>query len=73
MKRFEWQIGDLVNISYTNNLGVILKIHKKAGFDRFYLVHDNVTKKENWIHEDNIGVASGFGSNVVLHHGKERV
>ena len=73
MKRPEWQIGDLIYIYDSSNLGVILKIHKKAGQDHFYLVHDNFTGKEHWIHKNGFDAASSFDSSLGLPHRKTRV
>ena len=50
----------------TNHLGIILKIHEKAGNTRFYLVHDNVTNKEKWMHESTIFDPSAYNPNVEL-------
>lgn len=50
----------------TNHLGVILKVHEKAGQNKFYLVHDNVTNKENWHPESAVFDASCYDPNVEL-------
>jgi hypothetical protein len=52
MKKQERNVGDLVSVIGTDNLGIILKVHDKAGDSKFYLVYDNTTNKEKWIHEN---------------------
>jgi len=59
-------IGDLINVMGTSNLGIILKVHEKAGQNKFYLVHDNITNKEKWHHESVIFDASCHDPNVEL-------
>tara|TARA_R100001015_G_C4547599_1_gene110214 strand:+ start:385 stop:612 length:228 start_codon:yes stop_codon:yes gene_type:complete len=66
MKRPVRNIGDLINVMGTNHLGVILKVHEKAGQKKFYLVHDNVTNKEKWIHENAVFDASCYDPGVEL-------
>jgi hypothetical protein len=66
MERQERNIGDLINIMGTSNLGIILKVHEKAGQNKFYLVHDNITNKEKWHHESVIFDASCHDPNVEL-------
>ena len=50
----------------TNHLGIILKVHEKAGQNKFYLVHDNITNKEKWIHESAVFDAVSYDPNVEL-------
>ena len=52
MQRETRQVGDLINVMGTKQLGVILKVHERAGSDKFYLVYDNTTNKEKWIPEN---------------------
>ena len=52
MERETRQVGDLINVMGTKQLGVILKVHERAGSDKFYLVYDNTTNKEKWIPEN---------------------
>ena len=52
MEREARQVGDLINVMGTKQLGIILKIHEKAGNNKFYLVYENTTSKEKWIHEN---------------------
>ena len=66
MERQERNIGDLINVMGTSNLGIILKVHEKAGQNKFYLVHDNITNKEKWHHESVIFDASCHDPNVEL-------
>ena len=66
MERPVRNIGDLINVMGTNHLGIILKVHEKAGQNKFYLVHDNITNKENWHHESVIFDASCHDPNVEL-------
>ena len=66
MERQERNIGDLINVMGTSNLGIILKVHEKAGQNKFYLVHDNITNKEQWHHESVIVDASCHDPNVEL-------
>ena len=66
MERPVRNIGDLINVMGTNHLGIILKVHEKAGQNKFYLVHDNITNKENWHHESVIFDASCYVPNVEL-------
>ena len=54
MERPIRKVGDLINVTGTSHLGIILKIHEKAGQNKFYLVHDNITNKEKWIHESAV-------------------
>lgn len=51
MKKQERNVGDLVNVIGTDNLGIILKVHDKAGDSKFYLVYDNATHKEQWLQD----------------------
>ena len=66
MERPVRDIGDLINVMGTNHLGIILKVHEKAGQNKFYLVHDNITNKEKWHHESVIFDASSYDPNVEL-------
>jgi hypothetical protein len=66
MERPIRKVGDLINVMGTSHLGIILKIHEKAGNTRFYLVHDNVTNKEKWMHESTIFDPSAYNPNVEL-------
>jgi len=66
MERPIRKVGDLINVMGTSHLGIILKIHEKAGNTRFYLVHDNVTNKAKWMHESNIFDPSAYNPNVEL-------
>jgi|TARA_R110000803_G_scaffold183207_1_gene245559 hypothetical protein len=66
MKKQERRVGDLINVMGTCHLGVILKIHDKAGASKFYLVHDNITNKEKWLHEKVVFDASCYNPNVEL-------
>ena len=66
MKRPIRQVGDLINVMGTNHLGIILKIHEKAGNTKFYLVHDNVTHKEKWLHENVVFDVAAFDPSVEL-------
>ena len=66
MEQSERNIGDLINVMGTNHLGVILKVHEKAGQNKFYLVHDNVTNKEKWHPENVIFDAACHDPNVEL-------
>ena len=52
MEREARQVGDLINVMGTKQLGIILRIHEKAGNNKFYLVYENTTSKEKWIHEN---------------------
>ena len=52
MQRETREVGDLINVMGTKQLGVILKVHERAGSDKFYLVYDNTTNKEKWIPEN---------------------
>ena len=52
MKRDGRQVGDLINVMGTKQLGIILRVHERAGNSKFYLVYDNTTNKEKWIHEN---------------------
>ena len=51
MKKQERDVGDLVSVIGTDNLGIILKVHDKAGDSKFYLVYDNTTHKEQWLQD----------------------
>ena len=66
MERPVRNIGDLINVMGTNHLGISLKVHEKAGQNKFYLVHDNITNKEKWIHESAVFDASCYDLNVEL-------
>ena len=66
MKEKMRKVGDLVNILGTDRLGIILKVHEKAGATRFYLVHDNVSNEKRWLHENAIYDSSCLNPNVEL-------
>ena len=48
-----WKIGDLVKILEDGKLGIVIKLHTKAGTP-FYLVHENLTNKQVWYPEYSI-------------------
>lgn len=49
----KYKVGDLV----MNGKGIIMKIHEKADYNKpFYLVHDVLSAKEEWIAENLIEV-----------------
>lgn len=50
---YYWQIGDLVKILEDGKLGIVIKLHTKAGTP-FYLVHENLTNKQVWYPEYSI-------------------
>ena len=52
MERQEREVGDLINVMGTKQLGIILRVHERAGNSKFYLVYDNTTNKEKWIPEN---------------------
>ncbi len=52
----------------TNQLGVILTVHERAGSDKFYLVYDNTTKKEKWIPENAAFDPEQYHPDVELLH-----
>ena len=52
MQRETRQVGDLINVMGTKQLGIILRVHERAGNSKFYLVYDNTTNKEKWIPEN---------------------
>ena len=66
MERQERNIGDLINVMGTNHLGIILQVHEKAGQNKVYLVHDNVTNKEKCHHESAVFDASCYNPNGEL-------
>jgi hypothetical protein len=47
-----WNVGDLVKIK--QNLGIILKVHTKAGDGFHYLVSDGETNKTKWLRETHL-------------------
>ena len=68
MQRETRQVGDLINVMGTNQLGVILKVHERAGSDKFYLVYDNTTNKEKWIPENAAFDPEQYNPDVELLH-----
>jgi hypothetical protein len=50
---FIWKIGDLIKMKKTGKLGVVIKLHEKAGTP-FYLVYDNLTKKQTWFPQSSV-------------------
>ena len=68
MEREEREIGDLINVMGTKQLGVILKVHERAGSDKFYLVYDNTTNKEKWIPENAAFDPEQYNPDVELLH-----
>ena len=52
----------------TKQLGVILKVHERAGSNKFYLVYDNTTNKEKWIHENAAYDPEQYDPDVELVH-----
>jgi len=73
MERPVRNIGDLINVMGTNHLGIILKVHEKAGQKKFYLVHDNITNKEKWHPENAVFDAPCPSHNVELFNGESQV
>ena len=46
----KYKVGDLLN-----GKGIIIKIHEKADYNKpFYLIHDVLSGKEEWIAENLI-------------------
>ena len=68
MERGTRQVGDLINVMGTKQLGVILKVHERAGSDKFYLVYDNTTNKEKWIPENAAFDPEQYNPDVELLH-----
>lgn len=68
MQRETRQVGDLINVMGTKQLGVILKVHERAGSDKFYLVYDNTTNKEKWIPENAAFDPEQYNPDVELLH-----
>ena len=68
MQRETRQGGDLINVMGTKQLGVILKVHERAGSDKFYLVYDNTTNKEKWIPENAAFDPEQYNPDVELLH-----
>ena len=68
MERPVRNIGDLINVMGTNHLGIILKVHERAGNNKFYLIYDNTTSKEKWIHENAAFDPEQYNPDVELLH-----
>ena len=70
MKKQERNVGDLVSVIGTDNLGIILKVHDKAGDSKFYLVYDNTTHKEQWLQDSFVFDIPHSDPNVELLNNK---
>ena len=70
MKKQERDVGDLVSVIGTDNLGIILKVHDKAGDSKFYLVYDNTTHKEQWLQDSFVFDIPHSDPNVELFNNK---
>ena len=68
MERQEREVGDLINVMGTKQLGIILRVHERAGNSKFYLVYDNTTNKEKWIPENAAFDPEQYNPDVELLH-----
>ena len=68
MQRETRQVGDLINVMGTKQLGIILRVHERAGNSKFYLVYDNTTNKEKWIPENAAFDPEQYNPDVELLH-----
>jgi len=68
MERQEREVGDLINVMGTKQLGIILRVHERAGNSKFYLVYDNTTNKEKWIPENAAFDPEQYDPDVELVH-----
>ncbi len=49
-----WKVGDLVKIPPKHKLGIVLKVHTKAGDGFHYLISEGNTNKASWWLEKNL-------------------
>jgi hypothetical protein len=53
-KKPNWEVGDLVKIPPKHELGIVLKVHTKAGDGFHYLISEGDTNKASWWLEKNL-------------------